>query len=131
MKNEMITSISTLKAMHCNYVETSFPSIYSKEDVTKLLNEFAEGVFKVISEAKVETATTLTEEQLNNLVSDVADSIVGDGLDLIDDYELYMSHREVEMTSIDFSERAVKRIVAEAVRNWAEELRPEAVEAED
>jgi len=62
----------------------------------------------------------ITQEQINDIVGDITDEIVGIGTDLIEDYELEMNYREVELTSVDFSERRIENIVKNALNNLLE-----------
>lgn len=60
----------------------------------------------------------LTDEMVDELSQYVAESISGEGTDIIDDYDLEMNYREVEVSSIDYNERAIKRIVEQAIKDW-------------
>ena len=60
-----------------------------------------------------ETTTTLGDD----LVDQIAEEIMDLGLDLISDYDLSMSYREVELDSIDFNEDAIKESIKRAIRN--------------
>jgi hypothetical protein len=60
-----------------------------------------------------ETTTTLGDD----LVDQITEEIMDLGLDLISDYDLSMSYREVELDSIDFNEDAIKESIKRAIRN--------------
>lgn len=62
----------------------------------------------------------ITQEQIDDVIDNITDEIVGIGTDLIDDYELEMNYREVELTSVDFSERKIENIVKNALNNLLE-----------
>lgn len=62
----------------------------------------------------------ITQEQINDIADNISDEIVGIGTDLIEDYELEMNYREVELTSVDFSERRIENIVKNALNDLLE-----------
>lgn len=62
----------------------------------------------------------ITQEQINDIADNISDEIVGIGTDLIEDYELEMNYREVELTSVDFSERRIENIVKNALSDLLE-----------
>jgi hypothetical protein len=69
-------------------------------------------VINWVNELEEET-TTLGDD----LVDQIAEEIMDLGLDLISDYDLSMSYREVELDSIDFNEDAIKESIKRAIRN--------------
>jgi len=69
-------------------------------------------VINWVNELEEET-TTLSDD----LVDQIAEEIMDLGLDLISDYDLSMSYREVELDSIDFNEDAIKESIKRAIRN--------------
>jgi hypothetical protein len=62
----------------------------------------------------------ITQEQIDDVSESIINDIQGEGLDLIEDYDLEMSYREVELTSVDFSDRRIKDIVKGALNELLE-----------
>lgn len=116
MKKELIEQISSQHAKHRQFVETAFPSVFTKEDVCKLLDEFTNDLYAGITDVEVSTSL-VTELQIESISNDIAEEVSGLGMDLVNDYELEMSYREVELTSIEISERQIRSIVAEVIKS--------------
>ncbi len=85
-----------------------FSSILTREDVLHLLDclEVTEG------------NGTFTEDQINSLSADIANEIVDLGTDIIEEYELSMSYKEVELDSVDFSHSGIQDTVFEAIKHF-------------
>jgi hypothetical protein len=89
-------------------ISEGFSSIYSKEDVLHLLSV-------------LETSSSefeLTDDQIRDLSADITSELGDRGMDIVDDYELSMSSREVELDSIDFSRSGVQDVVEEIITNF-------------
>jgi len=83
------------------------PGFYSVEQVIKMINDIEEsGSFEI------------TDEMVNTLSDDIAESLQSEGTDIVDDYELSMSYREVELDSIDLNEGKIKAAVRDAIENY-------------
>jgi len=52
------------------------------------------------------------------LSADIANELSDAGTDIIDDYELSMSYKEVELDSIDFSTSNIRGIVEETLTHY-------------
>lgn len=117
MKKELIEQISSEHAKHRQFVETSFPSIYTKEDVCKILDELVNDLYAHVTDAAESTSGTLSELQIESISNDIAEEVSGLGMDLVNDYELEMSYREVELCSVEISERQIRSIVTEVIKN--------------
>ena len=89
-------------------ISEGFSSIYSKDDVLHLL-----------SVLKVENADIeFSEDAIRDLSADIANELSDAGTDIIDDYKLSMSYKEVELDSIDFSQSNIRGIVEEAITHY-------------
>ena len=62
----------------------------------------------------------ITQEQIDDITDNITDEIIGCELDLIEDYDLEMNYREVELTSVNFSDRRIKNIVKNALNELLE-----------
>lgn len=54
---------------------------------------------------------------LSDLADVLVDDIVGEAMSLIEDYDLEMSYREVELSSIDINERRLKEVIRMAIES--------------
>jgi SepF-like predicted cell division protein (DUF552 family) len=116
MKQKLIEQVSSEHAKHRQFVETSFPSIYTKEDVCKILDELVNGVYASLADVEETTSETLSELQIESIANDVAEMVGDLGMDIVNDYELEMSYREVELSSVEISERQIRSIVTEVIK---------------
>lgn len=80
-------------------LQQQLPGFYSVEQVIKMINDI-EDVESEISDEVIES---------------IVDEIVNMDLDLIEDYELEMNYREVEISSVNISSREVKRAIESAL----------------
>jgi H2-forming N5,N10-methylenetetrahydromethanopterin dehydrogenase-like enzyme len=89
-------------------INEGFSSIYSKDDVLHLLS-----VLKTTGGNVV-----LSESQISEVSSEIANEISNAGTDIMDDYELSINCREVEIDAIRFSNGAIKDVVEEIITNF-------------
>ena len=97
-------------------ISEGFSSIYSKDDVLHLLS-----VLKVES-ADIE----FSEDAIRDLSADIANELSDAGTDIIDDYELSMSSREVELDSIDFNRNSIQDVVEDAITHYIKTYKADA-----
>ena len=88
-------------------ISEGFSSIYSKDDVLHLLSVLETG-----------GGIEITDDMVSELSVNIADSLQSEGANLVDDYELSMNYKEVELESIDFSESKIKSAVQDALENY-------------
>ena len=100
-------------------MKKSFPSLYTKEDVIKVLRNLEETLKAELNENET-TTKGLTEAQIKEIAENAASSIVSEGLNLIEDYELSMSFREVELDEISLDENKVAKEIKRAITDWFE-----------
>jgi hypothetical protein len=89
-------------------VNHSFPSIYTKDDVNKLLSKLKDSI---LEESEEPITVVFDNEKINKIADEIFDELDGEGIDIVDDYDLSMSYKEVELDRIDLNKRAVVRIV--------------------
>lgn len=80
-------------------LQQQLPGFYSVEQVIKMINDIEDGEPEISDE----------------LIESIVDEIVNMDLDLIEDYELEMNYREVEISSVNISSREVKRAIESAL----------------
>jgi hypothetical protein len=99
-------------------LKQQIPGFYSAEQVIDMISKIEPEVLEAYE-------FKFNDEQIKVLVGNVADEIRDQGLDLISDYDLSMSYREVELDSIDISSHSVKNAVNSAIENWVEWFKEE------
>ena len=105
-------------------VDSSFPSLYTKEDVIKVLRDLEATLKDFIgSDEEDETETVskgLTRDQVQEIANAIASEIRDGGTDLIEDYDLSMSYREVEIDNVEFNEDEISKIAKRAIEGIIE-----------
>lgn len=95
-------------------VISSESSVFSKEDVLRLLEEVNEAA---------EKKTSISQDQLDDLSERIYTAIsYVDGLDLVDDYCLEMDGNCVEIRRLDLDGDQIKEIIDEAISEWEDEI---------
>jgi hypothetical protein len=82
-------------------LKQQLPGFYSVDQVIDILKGIDEDTVKI----------EINEELINTIVDEIADA----GRDLIDDYELEINYREVELSSIDVNTKTIKKCIVEAI----------------
>jgi hypothetical protein len=62
----------------------------------------------------------ITQEMINEIADTLQDEFSSEGVDLINDYELTMSYREVELDSVDYDDNKIRRIVHNVLEEYLE-----------
>ena len=124
MKKLIIHEIESELKVHMDFIDTAFPSIYSKEDVKKLLSEFTKNITLWVSEAPEEKgqATMSTEriqeltDQLMGRISIKVDRLEAD--EVVDYSSASFSigyNNVVEIDSLDYMSDRITEEVESAV----------------
>jgi predicted Zn-dependent protease len=100
-------------------LKQQLPGFYSAEQVIDMISKIEPEVLEAYE-------FKFNDEQIETLVDNVVDEISDLGIDLVSDYDLSMSYKEVELDSIDLNNHQIKGAVKSAVQNWVEELKEEA-----
>lgn len=91
------------------------PGFYSVEQVIKMITDIEDsGSFEI------------TDEMVSELSSNVAEALSNEGTDIVDDYELTMSYREVELDSIDLNEGKIRAAVRDAIEAYIDNNKADA-----
>lgn len=88
-------------------LQKQLPGFYSVEQVIKMINDIEDS----------ESTGTFTDDQINELADQIADEIQDAGTDIIYEYDLSMSYREVELDSISFNNGDIVSIVKRAIES--------------
>jgi len=67
------------------------------------------------------SSTGLTEEDIKELAKSIAESIASEGMDLVEDYDLSMSYREVELDSVELDEGRISKEAERAIKAFFDE----------
>jgi hypothetical protein len=62
----------------------------------------------------------ITQEMINEIADTLQDEFSSEGVDLINDYELTMNYREVELDSVDYDDNKIRRIVHNVLEDYLE-----------
>ena len=97
-------------------INEGFSSIYSKDDVLHLLSvlETSNGEFEI------------TDEMVNSLSSNISEALENEGTDIVDDYDLSMNYKEVELDSISLNESKIRAAVRDAIENYIDNNKADA-----
>lgn len=134
--------MNTQFANKIDLVRNSFPSLFSKDDVIRLIEDLSNETEKIMEDTKREPVIQrsiqeiFTQQSLERyakkLVKLVAESLTENfNIDMIDDYELYMSGREVEIESISFSEHYIKDELESDIRDFLFDMAEDASEIQE
>lgn len=95
-------------------VENSFGTIYSKEDVLKILNSI-----QVESEPS-ESIINITSEQYDELAGQIARNVAEaiERMDCISGWDLSMSYNEVSVDNLEVNDVEIEEIVEDVINKW-------------
>ena len=88
--------------------EQLLEKLQSSEELIRIAYIPVSEVITWINELE-EPRATFTNEQIKEFAETVTSQITDMGLDLVDDYDLSMNYREVELDSIDFDSSKIQR----------------------
>ena len=90
--------------------------LQSSEELVKIAYVPVSEVINWVNE--LEDKAVFDEQQIKDIASAITDELCNVGTDLLNDYELEMNYREVEVTSIDVDENVVRRAVTEVLADY-------------
>jgi len=96
-------------------VNHSFPSIYTKDDVNKLLSKLKDSI---LGESEEPIAVVFDDEKIASIAEGIYEELECEGTDIIEDYDLSMSYREVELDRIDLNKRSIIRSVTNILEQY-------------
>jgi DNA gyrase/topoisomerase IV subunit A len=105
-------------------VSFSISSVFTKDDVIQILRNL-EGVLKEYTSENKETIQdriVLTTEQLDSLIETVTNEISAMDEYIIDDYDLSINDKEIQLDSISLNSCGIEEKVSEAVNGWLNDL---------
>lgn len=78
-------------------------------------------LWEVINWVKELETGGITKEMIDEISDAIENELNSDGMDLVRDYDLSMSYREVELDSIEFDGNKIQKIVKSALEDYLEE----------
>jgi hypothetical protein len=101
-------------------VSFSISSVFTKDDVIQILRNLESVLKEYTSENELteNNSKVLTTEQINSLVETVTNEISSMDEYIIDDYELSMDGKEVQLDSVSLNGYTIEEKVSEAVNDW-------------
>ena len=91
-------------------------NLQSSEELIRIAYVPVSEVINWVNE--LEDNGTLSEQQIKDITDSITEELCNVGTELLDDYELEMNYREVEVTSIDVNEGVVRRAVTQALSDY-------------
>lgn len=64
---------------------------------------------------ELQDSVSISEEKIEEIAQIASDELDSYGMDLIDDYDLEMSYREVELTSVDLNQVRLRRVLVDVL----------------
>lgn len=105
-------------------VDSSISSLFTKPDVIRILRNLEGELKDYTSENELteNNSKVLTTEQINSLIEIVTNEISSMDEYIIDDYELSMDGKEVQLDSVSLNGYTIEEKVSEAVNDWFTKL---------
>jgi hypothetical protein len=94
-------------------ISEGFSSVMTREDVLHLLD-----CLEIPSTNKFE----LSSDQLKQLSSDIVNEIESEGTSIIDDYELTMNYKEVELDSVEFNSSRMEDVIKDTIEQYIDNI---------
>jgi hypothetical protein len=88
-------------------LKSQLPGFYSAEQVIEMINQIEEP----------DALNGFSQDKLDDFIEDIVGEIKSGGLDMVDDYNLEMSYREVELVSVEFNENYISKVVKSRFKN--------------
>ena len=123
--------MNTQIANKIELVRNSFPSIFSKDDVIRLLEDLSNETASSEKQQPAQIGDSsifekiFSDENVKQLGNFIYESLDNSGRDIIDDYELSMNGREVEVDSVEFNSYEIKSCIECAVRDFQDSIEEE------
>jgi hypothetical protein len=108
-------------------VSFSISSVFTKDDVIQILRNL-ESVLKEHTSENEETIQdriVLTTEQLDSLIETVTNEVSSMDEYIIDDYELSINDKEIQLDSVSLNGDSIEEKVSEAVHGWLNDMNDE------
>lgn len=115
--------MNTQIANKIELVRNSFPSVFSKDDVIRLLEDLSN---ETASELEQDSAPSiykvLSSEHIKELTDYIYESLDSSGKDIIDDYELSLDGREIVIDSVYLNRNEIMACIECGVIDFKDNL---------
>lgn len=115
--------MNTQIANKIELVRNSFPSVFSKDDVIRLLEDLSN---ETASELEQDSAPSiykvLSSEHIKELTEYIYESLDSSGKDIIDDYELSLDGREIVIDSVYLNRNEIMACIECGVIDFKDNL---------
>jgi PAB1-binding protein PBP1 len=126
-------NMNTQFANKIDLVRNSFPSVFSKDDVIKLIEDLSNETESTQNiqqhldhlDKPTQDARILIDEEIEELSSRIVNKLSRMGTELISDFDLSISGREIEMDSIDIDEYEAQERINNVISDYISELKAE------
>lgn len=99
-----------------DFVKQSFPSVFTKEDVVKIIEDL---YFDVSSIIDSQTKTEMTADDMRDLADAISSSLSGSGSDILRDYDLVINYgREVEIDDFTLNENMMSDVAFREIKSF-------------
>ena len=119
-------------------VNSSFPTIFSKEDVTKLLESIEIPEPEAVSVPVLEGKFALTEEQIESLSETIAMRLEDSDMVNLDniDYDVSVDYDkrieiDIDSSSVEIDTYEIERVASRVIKEFIEKLNEESSENEE
>ncbi len=125
--------MNTQFANKIDLVRNSFPSVFSKDDVIRLIEDLSNETESTQNlqqhldhlDKPTQDARILIDEEMDELASRISNKLCRMGTGLIEDYELSISGREIEIDDVTIDESNIEYEVKEIIEEYIKELKSE------
>ena len=108
-------------------VDSSFPSLYTKEDVIKVLRNLETTLKDFISdkEETYESIINITSEQYSDLASNIARNVAKaiEDMECISGWDLTMNYNEVSVDQLEANESEIEEIIEDVINKWVIDIK--------
>ena len=108
-------------------VDSSFPSLYTKEDVIKVLRNLETTLKDFISdkEETYESIINITSEQYSDLASNIARNVAKaiEDMECISGWDLSMNYNEVSVDQLEVNESEIEEIIEDVINKWVIDIK--------
>ena len=108
-------------------VDSSFPSLYTKEDVIKVLRNLETTLKDFISdkEETYESIINITSEQYSDLASNIARNVAKaiEDMECISGWDLSMNYNEVSVDQLEANESEIEEIIEDVINKWVIDIK--------
>jgi hypothetical protein len=94
-------------------VENNFSSYFTKQDVLDLLGMIDSNTIDAGPKS-----VKLTDTQISSIANNIIDAIKSQGMSIVEDYELELNWKEVEVSEFTWDESLLAREIESAITEW-------------